>query len=351
MSDLLKTIGVDVEEILEDLRYDWTTSDKYHTNRTLLTKVSNKGENIMACCPFHNETNPSFGIQANYPYTYNCFGCGAKGNLATLVTHILSLSSELEGYHYINKTYTVSSIKDRKRIDIDSILNNSEADKKRTLPDSSIDAYLGKHHPYMASRGLSQRTLTKYEVGYDEETHSITFPVRTSTGQIRFINRRSVDTKRFLNEKNIYKKDILYGLYYLLQAGHKLDSLFMTESIIDTMSCYQNGLPSVAVMGRILFQEQLRELLLAGVKQVNLFFDNDEHGLDCTIKTYNMLSKTPIRVNVIIYPECHFGIDTADKSSVLFKDGNDLLKFGRMKDIEVVSYIEFYKRLSKGVTE
>lgn len=351
MNDFLKTVSVDVEEVLEDLRYEWVTGEKFQDNKTALTKVSNKGENIMTCCPFHQETNPSFGVQANYPYTFHCFGCGAKGNLATLAKHILNLPSDLHGYHYIEKTYTVVSVKDRKRIDIQEILNKNDGDKKRTLPESSIQNYIGKYHSYMLSRGFTKHTLKKYEVGYDEETKSVTFPVRTSKGAIRFINRRSVDSKQFMNEKNIYKKDILYGLFYLLQSGHKLDRLFITESITDTMSCYQSGLASVAVMGRILFQEQVRELLLAGVKEVNLFFDNDEHGFDCTMKAYAILSKTPIRVNVVIYPSCHFGIDTKDKSRVLYKDGNDLLKSGKMKNIEIVPYLEFTRRVSKGVTK
>lgn len=38
------------------------------------------GEDLMMCCPFHKESNPSFGINMNTG-AYNCFACGAKGHI------------------------------------------------------------------------------------------------------------------------------------------------------------------------------------------------------------------------------------------------------------------------------
>ena len=38
------------------------------------------GEDLMMCCPFHKESNTSFGINMNTG-AYNCFACGAKGHI------------------------------------------------------------------------------------------------------------------------------------------------------------------------------------------------------------------------------------------------------------------------------
>ena len=38
------------------------------------------GEDLMMCCPFHKENNPSFGINMATG-AYHCFACGAKGHI------------------------------------------------------------------------------------------------------------------------------------------------------------------------------------------------------------------------------------------------------------------------------
>jgi len=47
--------------------------------------VNQKG---MACCPFHNDKNPSMKITAYY----FCFGCGEKGDAIDLVAKLFNLS-------------------------------------------------------------------------------------------------------------------------------------------------------------------------------------------------------------------------------------------------------------------
>ena len=52
-----------------------------------------RGKNLVGLCPFHNEKTPSFTV---YPETasYYCFGCGAKGDVISLVAEHLGLSVE-----------------------------------------------------------------------------------------------------------------------------------------------------------------------------------------------------------------------------------------------------------------
>lgn len=352
MHDLLATVSLDMDEVLDDLYVMWQDNREYSLTPTAFHSRKLSGEWIMSCCPFHSETNPSFGVLVNYPYTFSCFGCGAYGDIGKLVAHVLGHKSELAGLQYIRKNYTVASASDRKKFDMGALLEGgTEQNKKRTLPDSEASKYTKKRHDYIVKRGFRDRTLVKYEVGYDEEAQAITFPVRTSKGLLRFINRRSVHTKSFLNEKEIYKKDILYGLYYILQAPLRIEEIYLNESIVDTMSCYESGIPACSVMGRILFKEQVHELLLAGIKQVNLFFDNDMAGVHCTLASYALLAKTPIKVNVVIYPKGHYGIDSTDTEDLPYKDANDLLIGKAMRQIEIIPFLEFKSRLSDDVID
>ena len=44
-----------------------------------------------ACCPFHDENNPSFIVNQK-KQTYHCFGCGAHGDVITFIMKMKGLS-------------------------------------------------------------------------------------------------------------------------------------------------------------------------------------------------------------------------------------------------------------------
>lgn len=50
-------------------------------------KVNRNG---MACCPFHNDRNPSLKLNEGYFY---CFGCGATGDVVDFTAKLLDLSA------------------------------------------------------------------------------------------------------------------------------------------------------------------------------------------------------------------------------------------------------------------
>lgn len=54
-----------------------------------LGEVTASNENLMMCCPFHNDTNPSFGINTETG-VYNCFACKSSG-------HFNRLDQDLKG--------------------------------------------------------------------------------------------------------------------------------------------------------------------------------------------------------------------------------------------------------------
>ncbi|MGA4519295.1 toprim domain-containing protein, partial [Solibacillus silvestris] len=297
------------------------------------------------CCPYHDETHPSGGITKEYPYVYNCFGCGSTANITQLVAYALGYKSLLVAEHYITRNYLTISVKDRKPLDIESLLDDRGQSRKVSIHEDDVTKFLQKRHSYMYRRGFCDKTLDKYEIGYDEQQDAITFPVRTSKGDVRFIKRRFVQQKGFMNQSGIDKKDIVYGLYYIKQAQKPIHTIFLNESETDTMACYESGMAAGAILGRILFKQQVKELLKSGIKTVNLFFDNDRHGVECTIKSYFLLTElTPIKVNVVIYPEGHYAIDCTGET--VYKDANDLLKANRMQDIQVIPVEQFMAMLN-----
>lgn len=343
----LSSFQIDVREVLDELQLNWPDNKGYGFNTTALSKVKSSGDHYMFCCPYHNETNPSCGIMTEHPYGFQCFGCETTGTLAKLVAHVLDLPGEIQGMQWLVREFINVSSQERIPLNIDDILDGTDADKKRSLPDSEALQYTMKRHDYLYQRGFTDVAIARYELGYDERADAITIPVRNSKGQLRFIKRRSVGKKIFLNESGIYKKDIVYGLWYILNAPRPITEIYLNESETDTIACYEGRLPAGSIMGRILFEEQVRELIRAGIKTVNLFYDNDPYGVVTTFKSYELLSRlSPIRVNVALYPGGHWGIDSIDPDTEMqFKDANDLLKAGRLKEIQVVPYIDYLQRL------
>lgn len=342
----LSSFSLDIEDILEDLRLHWVENTGYRYNDTAFTKQKKTYGNIMMCCPFHHETNPSFGVFTDYPWGYNCFGCGASGNLERLIAHVVGLPTELHGLQFILKNYVVTTATERPPIDLESILDGNALDRKRSLPDTEVDKFRVTSHPYFAKRGFSEHTIQKYELGFDKSIGAVTFPVRTSKGLLRFIKKRYVSQKGFLNQSGIDKKDIVYGLYYILRANTPITEIYLNESETDTISCYEGRLPAGAVLGRIMFKEQVVELVRAGIKTVNLFFDNDKAGIECTFQAYELLSKySAIRLNVVVYPGGAWGINTVDADELPFKDANDLLIKNQIQNIDIIDFQTYKEQL------
>ena len=47
-------------------------------------QLKKRGQDYVACCPFHHEKTPSFSVSDNKGI-YHCFGCGKTGNIFTFV--------------------------------------------------------------------------------------------------------------------------------------------------------------------------------------------------------------------------------------------------------------------------
>ena len=321
-----------IEVIIKNFQRDYSNPE----NPSAFSKIKHSSDNIMCCCPYHSESKPSFGVSKEYPHKFHCFTCGAKGAIESLTLHVYGKLKGLSAYEETERIIAKSVIEERS-IGIEKIFNKGG----HYVSEEEVEEYKKLRHPYIEGRGLSNKTLIKYEVGYDSKNHSITFPVRSLDGKVPFILRRSVSSKHFQIPEGVDKKEVLYGLYYLNRAGVR--KAYITEAPIDTLSCYEARLPSVSVVGKYLFKEQVRLLLRSGIQTVNLFFDNDKWGVDCTLKSFEVLKDTPIKVRVVMFPEGNFGID----GTVKYKDANDLLVAGEMKNVKTVNFENYYMQIFK----
>lgn len=302
---MYSNILIDVESLIRQLKP--YVKDNYNA----FTKIKDTNKDIMCCCPFHEDNNPSFGISKEPPYMYHCFGCESSGTIEDLVYKITG-DNKLFNSVYFNLS------ENRPKIDIENIFNKNK-NKEDVI---EFEKYKYRYPKLLMERGISIYTFHKYEVYFDGK--NVVIPVRDVTGRVRFKQLRGLQEKIYLNSANVDKTDILYGLYYLINSSKHFDEVYVVEGTFDAMACYQAGLPAVALMGNVLFREQLN-LLVRYFKTVNLFLDNDASGVSGQYKAYNFIlnAKVPLRVNVVEYPNNS-------------KDPNDLLKENLLSNIKVV---------------
>jgi DNA primase len=53
--------------------------------------LKKKGQNLWACCPFHDEKTPSFSVAPNKGI-YKCFGCGKAGDSIQFIMDLEGLN-------------------------------------------------------------------------------------------------------------------------------------------------------------------------------------------------------------------------------------------------------------------
>lgn len=285
----------------------------------LLNKIIDTPKNVQVCCPYHKggqERRPSAGIKKS-DGTFHCLACGETHSLDEMISHCFGHYEMFDrfGWNWLLKNFASISVEERKNVDIDfgrravastnsnihnTAVNSVSDDKadgqdKKFVSEEELDRYRYVH-PYWAKRGVtSERILEIFDLGYDAESETITFPVRDADGNTLFVARRSVHTKYFNYPAGAEKP--IYGLYEYKMAWkqavesrggrsngktytmQKLSEVFICESMIDALLLWQAGFYAFALngLGSASQLEVLREL---PVRKYILCTDNDKAGED-----------------------------------------------------------------------
>ena len=270
-----------VEQILSDLNVQMIERGLRPLGKTHSTR-----ENVMVCCPYihgdHYDHNPSAGIRTSDGF-FHCFACGKKVPFAVFISHCFDIEDEgMYGWKWLLKNYVSVSVETRKDLDLDMARITPLKSVPKYVPEEELKKYKF-YHDYMWERHLTREIVDKFDVGYDSETDSLTFPVRDVSGNTLFIARRSVKGKRFNYPQGVEKP--LYGLYELYQEAenlpfewHSISEVIICESMLDALSCWVYGAYAVALNG-LGTELQFKQLHNLPVREFVLATDNDEAGM------------------------------------------------------------------------
>lgn len=134
--------------------------------------LKRKGQNLWACCPFHNEKSPSFSV-APAKGLYKCFGCGKAGGVVNFIMEIEG-SSYPEALKYLARKYGVTIQEEEKTPEQQLIQNDKDSQYivsnwakdhyRKRLTDTEEGQGIGLS--YLRQRGLNQHTIQTFELGY-----------------------------------------------------------------------------------------------------------------------------------------------------------------------------------------
>ena len=266
-------IQADLVDILIELR----SQLKQH-GINLLSQIKESPGDCQVCCPYHKvgqEKRPSAGIRKT-DGTFHCFACGETHSLQEVISHCFGKDNDIIGvfgWEWILKNFLTVGIESRKKIELD-LSRKAPTNSTQYVSESELDTYR-VYHPYMWKRKMTPEVVDIFDIGYDAETQSITFPVREESGKCLFVARRSVNTKFFNYPAGVEKP--VYGLYELRQLEKYPDEVIICESMIDAITCWVYGKYAVALNG-LGNELQFRQLRAMPCRKFILGTDNDTAG-------------------------------------------------------------------------
>ena len=178
------------------------------------------------------------------------------------------------GLNWLKNNFLGEILQDRQIIlDIDRKFVKINSNK-HYIDEKELEQYRF-YHPYMKIRKLSEDIIEKFDIGYDEKTQAITFPIKDRNGNCLFIARRSVNSKWFNYPQNVEKP--VYGIYELYKLKKFPEEIYITESMLDCLYLWTFNKFAVALngLGTNYQYKQLNEL---PCRKYILATDNDLAG-------------------------------------------------------------------------
>ena len=236
-----------------------------------LSKPRSFKKYVSACCPYHNDSRPSwlFFLDSNSGY---CKSCGHRSTLPELISRITGKSlaeSRKEARQLVRG-------RDSRPVHRSDSHNARPWDV--TLGHYSVDQGV----EYWESRYVSEISRLRYRLGYDETKGAVVIPVHDPKGRPVGLIYRYTDPnsfKRYENTPGLEPSKLLWGYHYLKAPKR----VYVTEGPIDCILLNQCGYPAVASFSK----PQIRLLNKLG-SEIYVVLDSDRSGLELGDKISKM---------------------------------------------------------------
>lgn len=308
--------------------------------------LKRRGRGYVCLCPFHSERTPSCTV---YPdnQSFFCFGCGAGGDVITFVRRIENLEY-IEAVRFLAGRAGLTLPEDAgnddlARLKAEVLEINREA--ARFYHGLLLSPAGERGMTYLLERGLSEKMITRYGLGfapedwstlyrhlrkqgytdeqqitaalaargkkgtlYDQFRNRVIFPIIDLRGNVigfggrllsgdgpKYLN--SSDTVVFKKSRNLFSLNFAKGAKAAQAGGER--RLILAEGYMDVIAIYQAGFHNVvATLGTALTKEQAR-LMSQYADDVIIAYDADQAGQTATHKAISLLGEAGVRARII----------------------------------------------------
>lgn len=325
-------------------------------------QLKKKGSSMFGLCPFHSDNNPSMSVNDKVKM-YNCFSCGAKGNVISFVSKIENITEDQATIKLakrlgivIDEKKNAQAVKEERLIKVMEdantfykfYLKNSDEGvtaleylHKRGITDEIIDEFeiglssSNRDFLHLALSKNNHNVLDEINLGlvkeddndlyYDTFRSRIMFPIKNKFGKtVGFSGRIYTESNqaKYINSSEneiFHKSEILYNYNNAMQSIRQNDCVYLFEGFMDVIAAKRAGISNcVATMGTALTLEHVN-MLLSLTKNIILCFDGDSAGIKAMKRSAFMLAKYNNIPNSIVLP------DNLDPDEYLNKYGADKL--------------------------
>jgi DNA primase len=312
--------------------------------------LKRKGQNLWACCPFHDEKTPSFSVSPNKGI-FKCFGCGKAGDAIEFIKEIEGLNY-IQAMRYLGKKYGVQLEEEPEtpeeiarqslRESLFIVLGFAKDYFHDQLMNQSEGRAIGLS--YFKERGYNQQIIKDFELGYSQDKWDgllreslksgyqkqtlvaaglviqkeeklydrfrgrVIFPIHNITGKVIAFGARTLKSgkgAKYINspETEVYQKSkVLYGLHQGRNAIRQNDNCFLVEGYTDVISLHLSGVPNVvASSGTSLTEDQIK-LIRRYTNNITVLFDGDPAGIKAALRGIDMLLASGSNVRVVEFP-------------------------------------------------
>ncbi|MBR5516587.1 MAG: DNA primase [Firmicutes bacterium] len=301
-------------------------------------QLKRAGANYKGLCPFHNEKTPSF-IVSPQKQIFTCFGgCGASGDVVSFVKR----------YYNLDFNEAVEKLADEYGITIQRNVHSDDREKYYEVNREAARFFYrnlteGKNpgYTYMAGRGIEDRTIKKFGLGYapdswdalynhfkakgvdekilvelgllsekdgkyyDKFRNRVIFPIINTAGKVIGFGGRALSDQqmpKYLNspENRVFqKKNNLYALNITRQDIGKAGMAIIVEGYMDVISLHQSGVTNVAASLGTALTENQAKLVNRYTKNVVLSYDADAAGQKAALRGIDVLKGENCKVKVL----------------------------------------------------
>lgn len=307
--------------------------------------LKKNGHRFVGLCPFHNETAPSFSVDAQ-KQVYHCFGCKAGGSVIQFVMEIERLSFQ----------EAVAFLADQVHLPLPQMQNDPAYEQRRSLKEriylaNKAAARLYHQHlwqpdsvhilRYLQDRGLSDAVIRRFGIGaapnganigktlmnegfteeelvqsgimlrregrvFDMFRNRAIFPIIDAYGNVLGFGGRAMGDAmpKYLNTSDTPAFNKRYTVFAanLLRKSRGLKRVILVEGYMDVVALSQFGVEGVAAtLGTALTPNQAR-LLSRYAPEVHIAYDGDKAGQKAILRGLEVLEEENVPVRVLDFP-------------------------------------------------